>query len=350
MKAPLISVLVPAYNASAWIGEALLSLLNQSYSSLEIIVVDDASKDNTFERAASLGDSRVRIVKNEQNLGLILSLNRACSLAEGKYFARMDADDRALPTRIAKQVAALEAEPEIGVIGTAIRFFSEEPQWDSVTRHPLYHPQTPAEMKATLPFYSSLGHGSAMMRRSIFDQITEKDSHGHPALYDSAFPHAEDFELWSRLSLKGIAMRSLPEILQEVRLHGSSVSRRENVAQLESAHRVRAQWRRQLGLADSGTHFETHLSLGTLNFPSDIEFLDRAEECLLELLEANKKKHLFDEHAWERSLSMRWWQACHALARSHPQIRWRACRSRFASAADPFRLRSANLVLKTLLR
>jgi glycosyltransferase involved in cell wall biosynthesis len=346
---PLVSVLLPAFNAGPWVLEAVQSLLAQSYETIEVIVVNDASRDNTLEKLGSLRDPRLKVASNPENRGLISTLNHACALAQGKFLARMDADDRAHPERLRKQLEALNKEEDLAVLGTGIRFFSSENNWGHVTRAPLRHPARSEDMHATLPFYSSLGHGSAMLRREVLDSVTTKDAFGNLALYDAQFPHAEDYELWSRLAKRGHKMRSLQEPLQEVRLHQSSVSQRENVKQREIADRIRAAWRESLGLAPSGENFATHSRLGRLDLPEDPAFLDLAEKCLQELREANEKTRLFDSRAWDKSLSLRWWQACHAIAKRHPKIRGRAISSHWARAADPGGLRSAKFLAKTLL-
>lgn len=347
---PLVSVLVPAFNAGPWIVEAVQSLLRQSYEKTEVIVLNDASQDDTLDKLKSLSDPRLKIASNPENRGLIATLNHACSLAQGRLLARMDADDRAHPDRLRQQVKTLLKEEDLSVLGCGIRFFSDEKNWGHVTAAPLRHPARTEDMCATLPFYSSLGHGSAMLRREVLDAISAKDTFGNPALYDSHFPHAEDYELWSRLAKTGHKMRSLGAELQEVRLHRSSVSQRENVKQVEIADRIRADWRKSLGLAPSGENFITHSKLGRLDLPEDPAFLDLTEKCLQELRDANQKVKLFDAVAWDRSLSLRWWQACHAVARKHPTIRGRAIASGWARAADPMGLRSAKFFVKTLSR
>jgi glycosyltransferase involved in cell wall biosynthesis len=342
--------LVPAYNAAPWVEEAVSSLLGQTYSELEVIVVNDCSKDETLEKVSAIRDSRLKIFSNSENRGLIGTLNHACAVATGDYFARMDADDVAHPERIEKQMKALLADEKLSVVGTAIRFFTKEENWGDVTTAPLVHPTQAADMRANLPFYSSLGHGASLFRRRVFEANVGRDPWGQVAVYDPAFPHAEDYELWSRLALAGHKMRSLPEVLQEVRLHRSSVSQRENTTQLQIADRVRARWRRALGLSETGAHADTQSALGRMSIPKDPAFLDRVEACFEELFSANQKTRLFDASAWEKALSARWWQAGHSLTLEYPRLRWRVSSSRWARATDPFGLRAANLVLKTLIR
>ncbi|HGF9542707.1 TPA: glycosyltransferase family 2 protein, partial [Acinetobacter baumannii] len=114
----LVSVVLPAYNAELYLKEAIDSVLSQTFTDFELIILNDGSIDRTEEIILSYNDSRIVYVKNEKNLGLIGTLNKGINLAKGKYIARMDADDICLPERFKKQVDFLEKNNEIDLIGT----------------------------------------------------------------------------------------------------------------------------------------------------------------------------------------------------------------------------------------
>ena len=111
MNKPLVSVIIPCYNAEKYVEEAIRSIMTQTYSNLEIIVTDDCSSDNTLMILETLAaeDSRIKVIKNEKNLKIVKSLNNMIEVAQGKYIARMDADDISLPERIEKQVSFLDS-------------------------------------------------------------------------------------------------------------------------------------------------------------------------------------------------------------------------------------------------
>ena len=115
----LISIILPAYNAEKYLKEAIDSILAQTYTNFELIVINDGSTDKTEEIILSYQDSRIRYIKNEKNLKLIRTLNKGIGLAKGKYIARMDADDISLPHRLKEEVEFMEAHPNIGEIGRA---------------------------------------------------------------------------------------------------------------------------------------------------------------------------------------------------------------------------------------
>ena len=119
MSDKLVSVIIPVYNVEKFAEQAIVSIIKQTYKHLEIIVIDDGSSDNTYKIVADLAtqDSRIRLYKNERNLKIVKTLNRALSLAQGEYIARMDGDDISALDRIEKQVAFLESNPDYDLVG-----------------------------------------------------------------------------------------------------------------------------------------------------------------------------------------------------------------------------------------
>lgn len=129
---PEISVVLSVYNDAKYVGVAIESVLAQTFTDFELIIIDDASTDESLSIARDFADERIRIVENEENLGLTKSLNKGISLAQGKYIARMDSDDICLPTRFEKQVAYLDAHPDVGVCGGWVELIGEQAGGKSV--------------------------------------------------------------------------------------------------------------------------------------------------------------------------------------------------------------------------
>lgn len=114
---PKISVVMPAYNAEKYIGEAIESILNQTFKDFEFIIINDGSVDHTKEIIREYNDPRIVLLENDKNRGIVLSLNKGLDAATGKYIARMDADDIALKNRFERQVEYLDEHKDIGVLG-----------------------------------------------------------------------------------------------------------------------------------------------------------------------------------------------------------------------------------------
>ena len=202
---PLVSVMLPVYNAECYVAEAIESILNQTYNNFEFIIVNDGSSDRSEEVILSISDERIRYYRNEVNLGLIGTLNKSISLSSGKYLARMDNDDICLPERLAKQVAFLESHPEVGVLGTAFYNIDKAGEIFSETAFPSQHNL----LCWSLCFFSPLAHPTVMMRRELVQ------SEGG---YKAGIVHCEDYDFWYRLSSK-TKLSNLPDVLFKLRKH-----------------------------------------------------------------------------------------------------------------------------------
>src|SRR5688572_27419114 len=164
MSAPIVTVLLPTYNAAGWLESAVDSVLNQTLRDIEVVVMDDGSTDATSGILARYTDARLRIIRDD-NRGLVAVLNRGIELANGRYIARMDADDIACPTRLATQVAFLDAHRAVGICGTWFRVHTLDKR-PSHVRTPKHHD----EIAATLFFRSAFGHPTVMFRRSFLEE------------------------------------------------------------------------------------------------------------------------------------------------------------------------------------
>ncbi len=214
---PKISVLLPVYNCELYVEEAISSVLNQTFTDFELIVIDDCSTDYTVSIIKAFSDNRIRLIEKQVNSGLINSLNLGISIAKGEYIARMDGDDICLPERFAKQVAFLDNNPNIILCGTAYKTFGAI---EKEIRHPLSH----EKIAAQLCIHSTFGHPTIMGKRAIFEQHN----------YSDDFKNVEDYELWSRIVFEG-EVANLDEVLLFYRVHENQVSTLHNsVQQLRS--------------------------------------------------------------------------------------------------------------------
>ncbi|NTV51498.1 MAG: glycosyltransferase family 2 protein [Candidatus Firestonebacteria bacterium] len=183
-----VSVIMPVYNTADYLPAAIESILKQTYRAFELILVDDQSRDRSPEILQNYArrDKRIRLLRNETNLKLSRTLNRAIEAARGEYLVRMDSDDVSLPDRIAKQVAYLDAHPEVGVAGGAMDIIDGQDRLIGVRRYAL----TDGEIRARLFCYSPFSHPTIILRKAVLLQA---------GLYDPAYNPAEDYELYFRL-------------------------------------------------------------------------------------------------------------------------------------------------------
>jgi glycosyltransferase involved in cell wall biosynthesis len=210
--AVLVSVVLPVYNCPAYIGAAIKSILNQTFENFELIVIDDGSTDNTPEIIQTFLDTRIRFFQ-QPNQGLAATLNRGISLARGKYIARHDQDDIALPERLAKQVKFLDSQPACGMVGTWAEIYLEETKTPRAHRHPSDNLRLQYELLFNNPFV----HSSMLLRKSALEQVGGYST-------DRERQPPEDYELWSRIAHE-YEIANLPEILQIYREVPRSMSR-----------------------------------------------------------------------------------------------------------------------------
>ena len=149
----LVTVLMPVYNAEKYVKQAIQSILDQTYKSFELLIINDGSVDGSAHIIKSFQDPRIRFIENEKNLGLIATLNKGFDLSKGKYVARMDADDVAMPKRLKSQVAYMESHPEIGVYGSAYADLK-----DNITGKTTVFLQDHDSLKTILLFNSCMAH------------------------------------------------------------------------------------------------------------------------------------------------------------------------------------------------
>ena len=213
MKTPLVSVIMPVYNSGAYVDQAIESLVNQTYENIEVIVVDDGSKDDTWKRLQAWGkkDARVKPFRNKQNLRIVKTLNFAISQAKGDYLARMDGDDERMPDSIEKQVAFLAANPEVAIVGGTTQVCDEHMKPINL-RH---YPETDAVIRQKMFRFSPFTHPTVMMRKSMLPK---------QPVYDEKFNWAEDYDLYFRLAQNG-KLANLSDVLYKLRTHKESVSR-----------------------------------------------------------------------------------------------------------------------------
>lgn len=230
---PRISVILPVYNGAEHLRQAVETVLGQTFSDLELIVIDDASTDSSLDVLATVDDPRMVVHANATNKGLAATLNIGLDIAGGEYVARQDQDDYSAPRRFETQVALLEQNPDIGLVGTwaSILRCDERGRWVANGGH--HHPAADPVLRWRLLWNSPFVHSSVMMRSATVRQVD-----GYPRDPAQAWP--EDYALWSRIS-NVARIANVPEVLQFYRQSpgGLSVAKREHI--LEGVIRVGSQ-------------------------------------------------------------------------------------------------------------
>ena len=218
INTPLVSVIMPAYNASDYIQEAINSIIAQTFTDWELIIIDDGSTDTTAEIVAQNINKEHRIKYfYQQNEKQSKARNLGISHAHGTYIAFLDADDISLSERFAKQVAFLEANHDVVVCGSWFSIIGS----DRIIKLPEHHDA----IKLALLKGNCMAHSSVMTRKQILDEF--------PVVFEISKEPAEDYDLWVRLVLKG-RLHNLQEVLLDYRTHINQLSKKQSVKQRQS--------------------------------------------------------------------------------------------------------------------
>ena len=300
-KSPKVTVLMPVFNGEAFLNEAVESILNQTFTDFEFLIIDDGSTDRSVNIIKSYDDPRVRLVCNNQNMGLVATLNRGIDLSLGTYIARMDCDDVSLPTRLQKQIAFLDEHPDVGVCSSWVTVIGKEPKlvWT--------YPLESDEIKCWLLFESVLPHPSAILRAKLFKERS--------FYYDASFRHAEDYELWVRTA-SYMSFANIDEVLLLYRQHKNNVGVIHRNEKMSSASRIRSIQLSSLGITPLPEEMDIHQKISRWHFNPDKLFVEKVESWLCKLKVANKTANIYPEPEFSQVLAKRWVGTCTAATRN----------------------------------
>ncbi|MDG4762602.1 glycosyltransferase family A protein [Solwaraspora sp. WMMD406] len=221
MRSPRVTVLMPVHNGAAHLASAIRSVLEQTFTDLELLVVDDGSTDPTAEILMSVPDPRLRVLRMSRS-GIVAALNTGLDAASGQLLARMDADDLADPERLARQVAFLDRNPGVVACGTDYELFG-------AATGRVRMPRTPAQCRARLLFGTCIAHPSALLRLAVLRDTRTR--------YQAEYTYAEDYKLFSELSRLG-DLANLPFTGLRYRVDAEQVSATASTAQRTAAIRI----------------------------------------------------------------------------------------------------------------
>jgi glycosyltransferase involved in cell wall biosynthesis len=223
MKDPKLSVILPTYNAAEHLDKAIDSILGQTFTDFELIIINDGSTDGTHELLRSYFDPRIQVI-NQANLGLPKALNEGIKASRGIYLARQDADDISLSERFEKQVSFLDEHPSYGLVGSWSQIMT--PTGPTSRQH--LHPTSNGQLQVQLLMNNQFVHSSVMMRTScltITGPYSEDPEHFPP----------EDYDLWLKFA-KHFRVANLPEALLHYMEIPTSISRtKEDLIQARAA-------------------------------------------------------------------------------------------------------------------
>ena len=284
-----ISVVMPVYNTPVpFLQEAIDSILNQTFRDFEFIIVDDGSTNETKEYLDRLTDPRIRLIRNETNIGITKSLNIGLKAAQGKYIARMDGNDVSLPERFEKQLAFMESNPDIIVCGTNSAPFdgTAEARSKGINGMEFYRAQL---------LFSNPGprHPSVFLNHELLDR--------YHIMYDEKLKYAQDYGLWVDVSRFGRVV-ILDDILLKYRKHSTQASQKHRDGQFNSCRMIQKPLLAELLGTVTDDEVALHISHSSRYYCRDAVMTPEVARWYCRIMLANKEKRLYDQKHLERRI------------------------------------------------
>jgi len=293
---PVLSIVMPVYNAEQFIRESVSSILSQTFRNFELIIVDDGCSDASIDIVNDFRDPRIKILVNKENSGIVFSRNRGLGEAKGKYVAQFDADDIAMPQKFEKQIGFLRDNPRFGLIGSWAKHIDEK---SKATGIKWKVNATPNQIPAILLFRNYFVQSAVVARKEVLPE----------AYYSEGYDLVEDYKMWfdiSRISM----VWNFPAYLVRYRVHSNSSSiRAEDKMQMLEMKVFRYIYE-TLGFRFTEEHFKT---LWLLKSGSGIQAgaqLEQIKNLLKQIYLENQRLGVVDQPALEKVIKNRWLKAC----------------------------------------
>ena len=298
---PRVTVGIPVYRGEKHILEAIASVRADAYADWEILVFDDCSPDSSAELIAGIEDSRIRIISSPTNLGLVNARNRILEESRGEFLAWLDQDDVNYPCRLAKQVAFLDAHPDVSLIAswTDLRVESEEGPIDTYTH---VQPSDHASIRAAIPFTNPIACNTVMMRSKHFQE--------KGFAFREEFGNTLDYDLWSRAS-DNLTFHALREPLGAYRVHSQQTSRGAELERMnQCALQVQSDFlQRNLHVSMSQEERKLHAKLTQAPIQSTARSIfEPAKAWLAKLRAAGVMSKQLDQKAFDSVVAQQWFR------------------------------------------
>lgn len=298
---PRISVIMPVFNGEKYLREAIDSIIQQSFIDWELIIINDGSNDNSENIIKSYTDTRICYYKNENNIGLIATLNKGIDRCKGKYIARMDADDISEKDRFNTQFTFLEKNKEYAMCGSYAKVIDEK----NNETGKILNLQKDCFLRINLLFSVPFIHPSVMIRSDVLKQN----------YFDSEYKYAEDYELWCRIA-NNYKIANISDYLLRYRWHTTNVSVKNSEIQENIKNKIIYRELQHIGLQPSEQELYLH-KVTFRQFDSKTEITKKnfddysqLDTWFKKIIDANKKKRKYNESSLISFLWSRWIVLC----------------------------------------
>lgn len=312
---PKITVVMPVYNGEKYLDMAINSILNQTFTDFELIMVDDSSTDNSVKIINSYQDQRIKLIKNNVNLGIPKSRNKCLQESLGEYVAFLDCDDYAYPSRLAEQFEFMEKNPDFGMVGSWVELMDENSDFTGE----VWKMEEPEQkIPCRLLFHNYFANSAVFVRRSA---LCDVEINGQ--FFKEDYPNAQDYDLWVRISKK-FKVWNIQKVLIKYRVHSSGASVKAANLVEKLASRIVTYQLNDLGIEPTAKELELHRQIGAYNpknINTSIEYIKEVGDWLTMLRNANNKTGLYDHHNFNQVLAdLQLSMFCHCLKQKEIEL------------------------------
>jgi glycosyltransferase involved in cell wall biosynthesis len=301
---PYVSVLIPVFNCQKYVLEAINSILNQTFSDFELIIIDDGSTDGTRKLLETINDKRVKIFFNDKNMGQSYTRNKGLELAKGEYIAMLDADDVATPDRLEKQLLFFKKHSDCAAIGSFEGIIDENSKL--IKNKVICRYTNPDYIYSSLLFlYPYITHRSVMAKTDLLKKIR----------YDENFVTCQDYDLFSRICLAGYNLCNIGEVLVFRREHSNRITHNKWRLSFNKRKEIAKGLLEKLNVNFNESDLLRHVYLRKLHvkrdsYKIDKSYLEWAESWLLRLIDANNKLKIYPDRAFKSLAGKCWYTVC----------------------------------------
>jgi glycosyltransferase involved in cell wall biosynthesis len=287
----MISVVMPVFNGEKFLKIAIESVLSQTYTDFELLIINDTSTDESAEIVKLYQDKRIRFLENERNKGIFYTHNHLFEEAKGNYIAILDGDDYAEPTRLEKQVDFLDKNEEFGLVGSWVTLIDEENTIKGAWQ--LEH--RPERIPAKLLFSNQFVQSSIMIRKEFLD-----------LKYREEYPPTEGYDLWVRISQKTRVI-NLAESLVKYRFYIANSSQTKESELQENVFKIYKYQLEELGIYANQDELIIHKKIGNMDFEKNNEsFFEKAKNWLELLHSKNQEIEIYNKLVFNELLGEFW--------------------------------------------
>lgn len=298
-----ITVAMPVYNGEKFLAKTIDSILAQTYSDFEMLIVDDGSTDNSakiLEKYATQ-DKRIKVLYNGKNMGIVYTRNRSFSESDSEYIAILDHDDIALPNRLKEQIDFLDSHQEFGLVGSWVEQIDENDKPNGIVWK---YSVSPEEIRSLMLFGNHFAQSSVTIRKKTLADIP----------YRQDYIYAEDYDLWTRIAEKW-KVWNLPKILVKYRVHTAGITKTKPDFPKNAAIKVQIRLLKNLGLNPSEEEIIIHRTNFKYNNENFEKFINDRQVWLKKVKAANLNTKQYDIKIFNHVISKMWLSSCSANSR-----------------------------------